>query len=108
MHDFGALSGEFFDSVIGWDSRLVRTLRLLFSSPGALTEEFVAGRRARYIGPLRLYLIASVLFFATYSLVLDPVLVTIAGLGDPQVPPSPVPARTPMLDPSQSSVGRSF
>ena len=82
LRDFGALTGEFLDSVFGWDSRLGRTLRLLFGSPGALTTEFVAGRRARYLGPLRLYLIASVLFFACYALTPDPVLLTIAGFGD--------------------------
>ena len=82
LRDFGALTGEFLDNVVGWDSRLVRTLRLLFGSPGALTGEFVAGRRARYLGPLRLYLIASVLFFACYALTPDPVLQTIAGSGN--------------------------
>ena len=84
LRDFGALSSEFLDSMFGWDSRLVRTLRLLFGSPGALTLEFVAGRRMRDLGPLRLYLIASLVFFASYSLGPDPVLATIAGLGDPQ------------------------
>ncbi len=85
LRDFGALTGEFLDNVFGWDSRLGRTLRLLFGSPGALTDEFVAGRRARYLGPLRLYLIASVLFFACYALTPDPVLQTIAGSGSTRV-----------------------
>ena len=82
LYDVGALASEFLDNVFGWDSRLVRSLRLLLGSPGALTGEFVAGRRARYLGPLRLYLIASVAFFACYSLTPDPVLATIAGAGD--------------------------
>lgn len=82
LRDFGALTGEFLDNVFGWDSRLGRTLRLLFGAPGALTTEFVAGRRARYLGPLRLYLIASFAFFACYTLTPDPVLATIAGAGD--------------------------
>lgn len=85
LRDHALLVGEFLDNVVGWDSRLVRTLRLLFGSPGALTGEFVSGRRARYLGPLRLYLIASVLFFACYALTPDPVLRTIAGLGDERV-----------------------
>jgi hypothetical protein len=82
LRDFGALSAEFLDTVVGWDSRLIRSLRLLLSAPGALTDEFVAGRRARYLGPLRLYLIASIAFFACYTLTPDPVLATIAGSGD--------------------------
>ena len=82
LRDHAALVGEFLDGVFGWDSRLGRTLRLLFGSPGALTTEFVAGRRVRYLGPLRLYLIVSVLFFACFALTPDPVIATITGLGD--------------------------
>lgn len=33
------------------------------AQPGALTREFVEGRRARYISPIRIYLLASALFF---------------------------------------------
>jgi len=43
---------------------LWQTLRTLLFSPGALTAAYVAGRRARYLRPLRLYLIASVVVFA--------------------------------------------
>ncbi|MFL5463605.1 MAG: DUF3667 domain-containing protein [Gemmatimonadaceae bacterium] len=47
----------------GWDGRLASTLRALVQRPGMLTCEFLAGRRARYISPIRLYLTASVLYF---------------------------------------------
>jgi hypothetical protein len=46
------------------DSRLWRTLSALLFRPGRLTLEYFADRRERYIPPLRLYLIISVLFFA--------------------------------------------
>ena len=39
------------------------------SSPGRLTAEFLAGRRARYLPPLRLYLVVSVAFFLVASAV---------------------------------------
>ena len=45
------------------DSRLWRTLAALLFKPGHLTREFLAGRRARYLPPVRLYLVLSVLFF---------------------------------------------
>ena len=45
------------------DSRLWRTLGALLFRPGRLTAEFLAGRRARYLPPVRLYLVLSVLFF---------------------------------------------
>jgi hypothetical protein len=35
----------------------------LMFKPGFLTREFLAGRRARYLPPLRLYLVLSVVFF---------------------------------------------
>jgi hypothetical protein len=47
----------------GWDGRLVSTLRALIRRPGMLTREFLEGRRARYISPLRVYLIASLVYF---------------------------------------------
>ncbi|MGC8520917.1 MAG: DUF3667 domain-containing protein [Steroidobacteraceae bacterium] len=45
------------------DSRLWITLRALLFRPGFLTTEFLAGRRARYLPPVRLYLVVSLLFF---------------------------------------------
>ncbi|HET7757094.1 MAG TPA: DUF3667 domain-containing protein [Steroidobacteraceae bacterium] len=45
------------------DSRLWRTLVALLLQPGFLTREFLAGRRARYLPPVRLYLVLSVAFF---------------------------------------------
>jgi hypothetical protein len=42
---------------------LWQTLSKLFFAPGALTVEYLAGRRGRYLRPLQLYLIASVIVF---------------------------------------------
>ena len=47
-----------------FDGKIFQTLKLLITKPGALTIEFLDGRRARYISPLRLYLTCSLLFFA--------------------------------------------
>ena len=44
------------------DSRVWNTLRSLLLQPGFLSQEFFAGRRARYLQPFRLYLILSVVF----------------------------------------------
>lgn len=46
-----------------WEGRIPRTLKALFFRPGLLTEDFLAGRRARWLPPLRLYLICSLAFF---------------------------------------------
>jgi Protein of unknown function (DUF3667) len=51
------------------DSRLWRTLGALLYKPGHLTREFLTGRRARYLPPVRLYLVLSVVFFLVASAV---------------------------------------
>jgi hypothetical protein len=45
------------------DSRVWRTLWALLFKPGHLTHEFLGGRRARYLPPVRLYLVLSLVFF---------------------------------------------
>lgn len=60
----GDLTAELFDL----DSRVWRTLFALVFRPGYLTAEYMVGRRARYIPPLRLYLIISFILFLTISL----------------------------------------
>ena len=47
----------------GWDGRILLSLRTLVRHPGKLSVEFLEGRRARYLTPFRLYLIASVSYF---------------------------------------------
>jgi hypothetical protein len=51
------------------DSRLWHTLAALLFRPGRLTREFLDGRRARYLPPVRLYLVLSVVFFLVASAV---------------------------------------
>ncbi len=57
------LVGEAFAEFSGWDGKLANTLRLLIRRPGQLTLDFLDGRRARYITPLRLYLSVSLVYF---------------------------------------------
>ncbi|HXF78539.1 MAG TPA: DUF3667 domain-containing protein [Usitatibacter sp.] len=53
---------EFIGHYVAIEGSLWITLKKL-AVPGALTLEYLAGRRRRYIHPLRLYLTASVVFF---------------------------------------------
>jgi hypothetical protein len=46
---------------------LPRTLIGLLLRPGFLTSEYISGRVVRYIPPLRLYLVSSILFFLVVS-----------------------------------------
>jgi hypothetical protein len=50
-------------SFLNWDSKFFATIGLLIAKPWRLTNDFLAGKRARYVHPLRLYLLASILFF---------------------------------------------
>lgn len=51
------------DSFLNWDTKFLHSLNQLLLHPWQLTNDFNAGRRARYVHPLRLYLIASIVFF---------------------------------------------
>ena len=50
------------------DGKIVESVRLLLFKPGFLTREYVDGRRARYVTPLRLYLIFSVVYFGVLAI----------------------------------------
>ena len=63
MHSFWHFMQEAFEDFTHADSRLWRTLGALLFRPGFLTREFLEGRRARYLPPVRLYLVLSVAFF---------------------------------------------
>lgn len=63
---------ESLEDQFAFDGTLPRTLAALFLRPGLLTAEYVAGRIARYVSPLRLYLLASVVFFIFVSWITNP------------------------------------
>lgn len=54
---------EFITHYVALEGKLWKTLALLFFNPAELTREYRAGRKLRYISPLRLYITASFLFF---------------------------------------------
>jgi Protein of unknown function (DUF3667) len=47
--------------VFDFDGKLARTLRVVFTQPGQLAADYIAGRRKPFVSPLRLYLITFVL-----------------------------------------------
>lgn len=51
------------DSFLNWDTKFLHSMNQLLIRPWRLTNDFNSGRRARYVHPLRLYLIASIVFF---------------------------------------------
>ena len=63
-----ALSHDAWHVITHVDGRFWSTLRLLLLRPGQLTLEYFAERRARYVPPVRLYLVLSIAFFGLTSL----------------------------------------
>jgi len=62
---FRELALEWLGAVAAFDARVLGTLVPLITRPGQLTINYLAGRRARYVHPLKLYFVISLaLFFA--------------------------------------------
>jgi hypothetical protein len=60
---FRHVVADVLESFLNWDSKFFTTIALLIVKPWRLTNEFLSGKRVRYVNPLRLYLLASILFF---------------------------------------------
>jgi hypothetical protein len=59
---FRHMAYEFFENLTHFDTKVWNTLKSLVV-PGRITNEFLAGKRARHVPPARLYILVSVLFF---------------------------------------------
>ena len=59
---------EILSDFISYDSRLRNSLLPLFKNPGQLSIDYINGQRSSHIHPIRLYLIASFLFFLISSI----------------------------------------
>jgi Protein of unknown function (DUF3667) len=54
---------DVLDSFLNWDSKFFASIGLLIFKPWRLTNEYIAGKRVSHVNPLRLYLLASIVFF---------------------------------------------
>jgi hypothetical protein len=59
----GSLLVDAADAFFNLDARFFQSFGWLLIKPWRLTNEFIEGKRARHVHPLRVYLIASVTFF---------------------------------------------
>jgi Protein of unknown function (DUF3667) len=64
---FRHVVADLLNEFLNWDSKFFTTIALLLLKPWRLTNEFLAGKRIRYVNPLRLYLLASIIFFFTVN-----------------------------------------
>ncbi len=60
---FGHLAGHLVSDIFHFDGKFFSTSKYLLFSPGFLTHEYVRGRRASYLDPVKMYVFVSAIFF---------------------------------------------
>ncbi|MBL7700209.1 MAG: DUF3667 domain-containing protein [Chitinophagaceae bacterium] len=65
---------HFFNDITHFDGKFFRTVGLLIAKPGFLPLEYINGRRASYLHPIRLYIFTSAVFFLIFYTVLTPAI----------------------------------
>ncbi len=66
----GTLLADVFSNYFSLDSKFVKSFVPFFFRPGILTNQFVEGKRVRFIQPVRLYVFTSLMFFFIMTSVL--------------------------------------
>ncbi len=62
----GHLISHFFQDITHFDGKFFSSLKLLIIKPGFLPREYMVGRRASYLNPIRFYVFTSALFFLIF------------------------------------------
>jgi hypothetical protein len=60
------LISHFFNDITHFDGKFFSTLKRLLFRPGFLSKEYMNGRRASYLNPIRMYLFTSFIFFLVF------------------------------------------
>lgn len=81
-HDLtlGHFLHDLLHELVHLDSKLFRTLRELVLKPGELTVAYFAGRKTRYIAPLRIFLTLFALQFLAYTVYKPVAIYSLDGL----------------------------
>jgi ribonuclease HI len=61
-----SLISHFFYDITHFDGKFFSTTKFLITRPGFLPKEYIEGRRARYLHPIRMYVFSSALFFICF------------------------------------------
>jgi hypothetical protein len=57
------LISHFFNDITHFDGKFFSTVKFLITKPGFLSKEYMLGRRASYLNPIRMYVFTSAFFF---------------------------------------------
>jgi hypothetical protein len=60
------LVNHFFSDITHFDGKFFVTVKDLFAKPGFLSKEYMQGRRASYLDPIRMYIFTSAVFFLIF------------------------------------------
>ena len=77
-----SIISHFFNDITHFDGKFFTTAGKLLVKPGFLPLEFIKGRRASYLHPIRLYVFTSAVFFIIFYAVISPSINKISGDGD--------------------------
>jgi len=62
------LIAEVIENIFHFDTKSVQTLKVICFKPGFITSEFIKGKRAQYVAPVKFYIFISFVFFLIISL----------------------------------------
>lgn len=86
----GEVLGQFVGGLFNLDAPLPHTLRTFFTGPGRLTRSYLAGRRAAFTPPVRLFLLGVGFYYLMrWVLQWDPVDAAVLASGNSAVPVTP-------------------
>ncbi|MBP0577674.1 DUF3667 domain-containing protein, partial [Campylobacter jejuni] len=63
---FWHLTTHFIYDITHFDGKFFSTLKYLLFRPGFLSKEYLKGRRAGYLHPVKMYVFTSALFFLIF------------------------------------------
>src|SRR6201996_715352 len=63
---FGHMMNHAISDYFHFDHQFFHTLKPLLFKPGFLTNEYMAGRRAQYLHPVKMYIFISIVFFLLF------------------------------------------
>lgn len=63
---FWQLLNHFFNDITHFDGKFFPSLKYVFTRPGFLPREYLKGRRASYLNPVRMYIFTSAIFFLLF------------------------------------------
>ena len=69
---FGSLVIHFFSDITHFDGKFFQSIKYLLFRPGFLSKEFVNGRRASHLNPVRMYVFTSAIFFLIFFMIVEP------------------------------------